>query len=266
MKELYKPFQPILTESGLKRFDLILEHSPPCSLLRGTVHSFLQVSAAKPTPYPVIPDGTQAVFISSRGTQIGGAQLLARDIQMPQQGDYFGIRFHPGALRYFFDLNLLEITDQIVDSQYIPCEKFNELHDHIYQCQSFNGRIHICEQWLLQYYKPRPITQLDHALSLIHQSSGNIKISQLAEMVGCSSRHLNRLFSFHTGLSTKTFAQIIRLQYVCRRIYITRSSSTNTALELGFFDQPHLLKDFKKYLSSSPSQFFDRFMSDFYNS
>ncbi len=266
MDELYRPFQPILTQTGLKRFGLILKYSLACKTLRGTVHSYLQISTAKPTPYPVIPDGTQAVFIAPHGSKIGGAQSRARDIQILQPGDYFGIRFYPGALRHFFDLNLFEITDQSVDEKYFPCRSFGDLHNNIYQHQDFHERAQVCEQWLLRQYKPRPATQFDHALSLIYQSLGTIKVAQLAAMVGWSSRHLNRLFRLHTGLSTKAFVQIIRFQHACKQLYIAPENSLNAALELGFFDQSHLIKDYKKRLLSSPSLFFDRFKSDFYNS
>ncbi len=256
MKELYKAFQPTLTEAGLKRFGILLKHTPPCKLLRGIVHSYLQISTEKPTPYPVIPDGSQAIFISPHGSKTSGAQSRTSNIQIRQPGDYFGIRFYPGALRYFFDLDLFDITDQFVDSQYFPCRKFGELHNNIYRYQHFHERAQICEQWLLQQFKPQPVTKFDQALTLIYQSFGNIKIERLATMVGWSSRHLNRLFRLHTGLNTKTFTQIIRIQHACRKLYTTPDDSLNIALDLGFFDQSHLIKDYQKYLLTSPNLFF----------
>ena len=266
MNELYQPFQPTLTKAGLQRFELHMQHAAPCDILTGIVHSYLQISAAKPTPYPVIPDGTQAIFISYHSLKIGGAQSRSHDLQILQPGDYFGVRFYPGALRYFFELNLCEITDQFVDNHYLPCQLFAQLHSAIYRHQHFQERAHLCEQWLLQHFTPQPATPFDHALSLIYQSAGNIKIEQLATSIGCSSRHLNRLFRRYTGLSTKTFAQIIRIQQACKMLCITPNNSLQTAMDLGFFDQAHLLKDYKKRLLSNPGVFFNRFKSDFYNS
>lgn len=266
MNKLYRPFQPILTDFGLKRFGLSLEYTSARLTLKGMIHSYLQVSTVKPTPYPVIPDGTQAIFISPRGSIIGGAQSHVFDIQLLQPGDYFGIRFYPGALRHFFDLNLSEITDRYVDHQYFPCRKFAQLHNHIYQYQNFQERAQVCEQWLLQQLKSCSATQFDQALSLIYQSLGNVKINALATRIGWSSRHLNRLFRYHTGLSTKQFSQTIRLQHACKQLYLTPSDSLQTASELGFYDQAHLLRDYKRRLLSNPRIFFDRFMSDFYNS
>lgn len=250
----------------MHRFELSLQYSPACKILNGIVHSYLQISTDKATPYPVIPDGTQAVYISPQGSIIGGAQSRASDIQILQAGEYFGIHFYPGALRFFFDLNLIEITDQYVDNQYFPCRDFAQLHNNIYQCQGFQQRAQICEQWLLRQYSPGLTTPFDHALSLIYQSSGNIKIENLATRVGWSSRHLNRMFRNHIGLSTKAFAQTIRIQNACKQLCITPDDSLKTALDLGFFDQAHLLNDYKKRLSSSPGIFFERFKSDFYNS
>ena len=259
MSELYEPFQPTLTESGLKRFELLLEYSLACDILKDTVHSYLQVSATKPTPYPIIPDGTQAVFISNSGSKISGAQSKAHEIQILQPGEYFGIRFYPGALRYFFNLNVFEITDQFVDDQYFPCSDFSGLYTSIYQRQNFRDRANICEQWLLQYYRPQIATRFDQALSWIYQSSGNIRVSQLADRVGWSSRQLNRLFRFHTGLSTKAFSQTIRFQQVCKQLYMKPNDSIAVANDLGFFDQSHLIKGYKKHFKHSPSAFFDRY-------
>lgn len=259
------PFQPTLTQTGLKQFGLTLQSSQPCEVLKGKVHSYLQISAERPTPYPVMPDGTQAIYISSQGLMIGGAQLEARDIQLLEPGEYFGIWFYPGALRYFFDLNLNEISGQFVDEKYFRCRYFSRLHTEIYRYTAFVERAHICDSWLLRRYSHKPATKFDVALQLIYQSFGSEKISQLANKVGWSSRHLNRQFLQHTGLSTKSFSQIVRVQSACKKLYLNQNQSLSVALELGYFDQPHLIKEFKKHLTSTPSDFFSRFMSDLYN-
>jgi AraC-like DNA-binding protein len=265
MSQAYQPFQPLLTKGGRKCFALTVQEYPAQNIMAGIVHSYLQVSTPKPTSYPMIPDGTQAIFISAESTQIGGAQTQAVDIQIHQAGDYFGIRFYPGALRHFFKLNLAEITGQFVDSQYFPCRYFSQLHHHIYQQSHFLSRVRVCEQWLLQHFSPQAPSSFDQSLSLIYQSIGTIEISQLAKKVGLSRRHLNRLFQQYTGLSTKAFAQIIRIQRACKQLYEKPGNSLEIAVELGFFDQAHLLREYKRHLLLSPGLLFKRFMSDFYN-
>ncbi len=265
MSHPYQPFQPLLTNGGRQSFDLTVQQHPANKRLVGIVHSYLQVSTSKPTPYPIMPDGTQAIFISAESTLIGGAHTQALDIQIQKPGDYFGIRFYPGALRHFFNLNLSEITGQFVESQYFPCRYFALLHQQIYQQDNFLQRVRICEQWLLRHFTPQPSNSFDLALGLIYQSTGNIEISTLANNTGVSSRQLNRLFQQYTGLSTKAFAQIIRIQNACKQLYENPNNSLETALQLGFFDQAHLLKEYKRLLTLSPRSLNNRFMSDFYN-
>lgn len=266
MKALYQPFQPLLSYSGLQNFELSLLQSPADSRLQGVVHSYLQITTAKATPYPVLPDGTQAVFISPDGTRISGAQSQTLNIQILHPGEYFGIRFYPGALRHFFKLNLSEITDQLVDSRYFSDKIFSQLHKVIYLSQDFKQRAAVCDGWLQKLYNPQPLSVFDHALKLIYQSYGNLKVSQLAATIGLSSRHLNRLFQQYIGLSTKTFILTIRIQTACKKLSTTPKQTLQTAFELGYFDQAHLLNDYKKRLLLTPNSLFEKFMSDFYNS
>jgi AraC-like DNA-binding protein len=263
--ELFGSFQPTITQSGLFNFGLSLQSSTPCFALKGIVHSYLQIRAEKPTPYPVLPDGTQSIFISPHGSIIGGAQNQTRNMQILEAGEYFGVRFYSGALRHFFNLDLSEITDQFVSNDYFPDKGFSDLYQLIYQEMNYHQRAKICENWLLLNYQPQQKSLFDQALHLIYQSSGNIKINELATNVAWSSRHLNRLFQLYTGLSTKTFTKIIRLQHICKELYLTPHKPLNSALELGYFDQSHLIKDFRTHLLSKPSDFSSHFMSDFYN-
>ena len=105
----------------------------------------------------------------------------------------------------------------------------------------------------------------DRSLALILNASGAVRIEWLAAEVGWSSRHLNRMFRRHTGLSTQSFSQTIRFQHACKQLYSAPSNTLDTAIELGYFDQSHLLNDYKKYLHKNPSIFANRFKSDFYN-
>lgn len=265
MSELYTPFQPTLTKSGLLQLGLSIEAKAPCEALRGVVHSYLQIKADRRTPYPVLPDGTQAIYISPQGAMIGGALTETREVPLLQPGKYFGIWFYPGALRHLFALNLSEITGQFVDKEYFQCRAFFQLHSKIYDYEAFNDRASICERWVLGRYAKKQDTRFDYALSIIYQSFGGEKVGTIANKVGWSSRHLNRQFLEHTGLNTKVFSQIVRAQSLCKQLYFGSTGSMNAPLELAYYDQSHLIKEFKKYFNSTPGEFVNKYMSDFYN-
>jgi AraC-like DNA-binding protein len=267
MTNLYVPFQPLLTDSGLQRFSFNLQECQASTGLKGIVHSYLQIHTPKPSAYPMIPDGTQALFVGQHGSMISGGIRQALELQLPAAGDYFGIRFQPGALRHLFNVDINEIGGGVVDSQFLPSAFIKHLHESLFDVADFRSRARICDQWLLQQLARQPLNTFDQALDCIYRACGNMNITQvLAKQVGISSRHLNRLFQQHTGLSTKSFAQTIRFQYACAQLFKQPANSLEVALKTGYFDQAHLLKECKVRLAQSPVPFFERFMSDFYNS
>jgi len=265
MSNVYRPFQPTLTREGLATFELSLEQIIASDRLKGIVYSYLQITTTKPTPYPVIPDGTQAIFISSNGARLGGPHSQMFNMQLLQPGQYFGIRFHPGSIKNFLNINISEFTDQLVDIRDIISSPYHSLPERLFQTFNFYERATICEEWLLRLIKPKLSGKFNDALSKIYHSKGNGRVSALATDVGCSSRHLNRLFQVYTGFNIKSFMQIIRLQYACQLLFQQKNTPSDLALSLGYFDQSHLLNDFKKHFLINPSEFFERFRSDFYN-
>jgi len=267
MTKQYAPFQPLLTNTGLRAFSLKKQQYPVNAGLRGIVHSYLQVSSTKTSEYLVIPDGAQALFVSHNGTMISGGLTQSLALTLPGPGEYFGIRFYPGALRHFFPVNISEIGNCVIDGDFLPSPFAARLHETLYQHTSFQSRASVCDQWLLRQLARQPHSAFDEALACIYRSRGSINITQdLATQVGVSSRHLNRLFRLHTGFSTKSFAQTIRFQHASKYLSEQPGNSLNAALMTGYFDQSHLLNDFQKRLEESPVPFFSRFMSDFYNS
>lgn len=266
MNNYYQPLQPVLTDAGMGNFGLSLQKAEACDSLTGIVHSYLQVTASYPTTYPVIPDGTQAIFMSAKGSLLGGAQSEIRDIPMPHAGEYFGIRFYPGMLRHFLKLNLSEIMNKYVNSNELAWRDFGVLHGVVYQSQGFEERAASCERWLLDSYNKKVEDKFDRALTHIYKKFGDIRIDDLAKTIGLSGRHLNRLFRSYTGLNTKAFAKIIQMQSACRQLLSAPKNSQEAALTLGYFDQPHLLRDYRRHLQCNPRDFFCRFVSDFYKS
>lgn len=88
---------------------------------------------------------------------------------------------------------------------------------------------------------------------IIHKGKGNINIAKIAEEVGYNQRYLDRVFKESVGVSMKKYAEIIRIQ---KAIYYLQNSLTYEIYErLGYYDQAHFIKDFKKNTSLTTSRF-----------
>jgi AraC-like DNA-binding protein len=71
--------------------------------------------------------------------------------------------------------------------------------------------------------------------------------------VGVSERHLRNLFAREVGLSPKHFARISRLRKVLA--LAGRRQWAAVAEDAGFFDQAHMISDFRALMGVSPAAY-----------
>lgn len=94
----------------------------------------------------------------------------------------------------------------------------------------------------------------------VNSYQGNISITRLAEHYSMSRRHLTRIFRNVVGLSPKEFSKIIRFQ---KAVYAQRAGLNweRISFNLGYYDQPHYIKEIKQYTGKSPRELSNNFNS-----
>jgi len=83
----------------------------------------------------------------------------------------------------------------------------------------------------------------------------SIEMNQLAEQAGLSHSQFNRRFRATYRMSPSTYLQRVRVHEASRRLIDGEQSISEIALETGFYDQAHLTRTFKKFLSVTPTEF-----------
>jgi AraC-like DNA-binding protein len=92
------------------------------------------------------------------------------------------------------------------------------------------------------------------AIQEIKKHQGNRRIIDLASDSFLSQKQFNRCFKEFSGFNPKTFARIIRFESALRnRPYFP--SLTDLALNSGYFDQAHFIREFKELTDFSPGAF-----------
>lgn len=82
----------------------------------------------------------------------------------------------------------------------------------------------------------------------------DVPIGNVAKRLGVTSRHLRRAFTENVGIGPKDFARTVRL----RRVIEGASSSTDwsrIAAHAGYYDQAHLIADFRELVGLTPGAF-----------
>lgn len=80
-------------------------------------------------------------------------------------------------------------------------------------------------------------------------------IGDITSYFGCSVKTVNRTFFRHTGANPAKMISVRRFQHALGMVEKGGRSLTDIACSAGYFDQPHFIRDFKKYSGATPSDF-----------
>ncbi len=206
-----------------------------------------------------IPDGCVDLLFdcdqSQPIAQVCGTALQAKAIDFEPGHRYFGVRFQPGYIPDFLDVSAKEIIDNQIDFLDIT-PKARPIFEQVVNERDFAKQVQIVSTFLHAQTAARlsPLTR--QLVAKICQQQGNIQIQQLERYSGYTSRTIQRQFLAETGQTPKAFCRAIRCQSAVYNInHSPALTFSNLAFELGFSDQSHFLREFKKLVSATPLEY-----------
>lgn len=98
-----------------------------------------------------------------------------------------------------------------------------------------------------------------HAARLIAASGGQMPLREVADAIGVGERRQQQLFHAHVGLSPRGWRRLARLHGCLRRLRRAASAGWATlAADSGFYDQSHLVNEFRALCGLTPTEFLSR--------
>ena len=197
-----------------------------------------------PGTFMAVPDGsTDLVFgIGERDVKvfIGGTVLRLKEWKFEEGRYYFGVRFLPGKSIL---PNGLSMTDSLAEAAGI--RERAEILCH-YLEGNRKSRIKDTLSKLEEYMRKR-----------IYATSGSITIQMLSRETGYSECYIRRVFRQIHGISPKEFERFIRFQALLNRIgeNAGKGGSQEAALSCGYYDQSHMMKDFRMFAGTTPEKY-----------
>lgn len=233
-------------------------------------------SPAVSAPEPVMPDGCiELVFnladpfrrYHADGTLetqprsiIAGQMRNCAVIEPSGRIDLFGVRFQHAGASPFFTLPLNELTNNIVDLEFVWGRDGREIEEMINEAQTAELRVRIIEDALVSALSRNAASDsiVETASRMIVENAGLVAIDKISDAIGVNGRRLERRFQQNLGLSPKRFSRIIRFQNFLGAV---RNESTlsilDTALSFGYYDQAHLIREFREFSGKTPLGFFE---------
>ncbi|WP_119978992.1 helix-turn-helix transcriptional regulator [Shewanella algidipiscicola] len=106
------------------------------------------------------------------------------------------------------------------------------------------------------------LTQIDIIKQQLHeQLNSNVELATLANSIGLSKFQFLRQFKSATGMTPHAYLTRLRLEYA-KKALIGGNTAIDTAYRVGFFDQSHFNKAFKRAFLTTPAQFQRKLIED----
>jgi len=165
-----------------------------------------------------------------------------------------GLRFRPAGFTALFGGSLAGTADREIPIDGLLGAAGRDLVARLGRAQSAPRRLDAAAAWLLEHTEPEAARTLSSsAVASIVKARGRARIDEIADRLQCTRRQLERSFARDLGIGPKIYARIVRLNAVLARLDETeRASAVDLALESGYFDQAHLLRDFRLIAGRSP--------------
>lgn len=219
----------------------------------------------------VIPDGAVRIVFDlstarSPGTaaQVIGPSSRPALVRLEGQMDGLSITLQPGASLSVLGVAANELTDSIVPLELLwNRTAAGTAAGRLLDERSEPGRSRVLDELIGEWTASasRSCTMAVSAWRRITASNGHVAIRDLAAEAGVSERRLQQLFAREIGLAPRTWRRLARLHGCIRALRAGPSSWADVALESGFYDQPHLVRDFQDLCGCAPSEFLQQAIS-----
>jgi AraC-like DNA-binding protein len=100
-----------------------------------------------------------------------------------------------------------------------------------------------------------PDADLQRAIEFLHSCHAQqITVGEVAASVGLSEYHFMRSFRAKSGMSVHSYLTLLRLNRA-KSLLAQGAGAAETALQVGFCDQSHLINQFRRYFGVTPGAF-----------
>ncbi|WP_395845312.1 helix-turn-helix domain-containing protein [Cystobacter fuscus] len=222
-------------------------------------------SAAGSTRHDWLPDGrTVLVFRTFEGGLTGdvcvaGPRTRAMFKNTTGVSRALMLQFKPGWSAQLLGVSASALTDHIVPLEELWGRPGDALRLELLAARSPSEVAErLSQAFALRAHHTSDPASARLARRAIRLLEGDeVRVERVAEQLGVTARHLRRAFTESVGIGPKDFARSVRLRRAMQ-LAATSKEWGRIALEAGYYDQAHLIGDFRELVGFTPSAFVKR--------
>jgi AraC-like DNA-binding protein len=168
------------------------------------------------------------------------------------------VEFRPGALFRLTGINFAELVNKCEDAEAVLSPELAAINSRLSGASTYEEMILIIEEYFkaLVVKSSRPLIAADSILNELINSGEILSVDQLSKKAYLSPRQLERKVMERIGVCPKTFLKLSRFhKSLLLRLAHPERSWFSIAIESGYNDYQHLVKEYKTYTLNTPNLF-----------
>jgi AraC-like DNA-binding protein len=241
----------------------------PSEPLCGVVQHFWSVRwdlrGAKPFVPETLPHPNVHLVFEAEGARIAGVHTGRFTTQLNDSGWVFGVKFRPGAFRPYLGRSVASLRDRSVSIDEVFGTKGAALARQVSNLGGNAEKAAAVERFLNERKAP-PDPIVERVSNIVDEIAENreiVSVEQVVALGRLGKRTLQQLFSSYVGVGPKWVINRYRLHEAVERLQGgAQINFTELAMELGYFDQAHFIRDFRKLVGCTPLAYTRRHPAD----
>lgn len=168
----------------------------------------------------------------------------------------FKIIFQTGGFHRLFGIPLSLFTKGYVETIGVLGNPIKELNEQIINSTNFEEMVLYAEKYLMNKVSNFKIKQQPIDFVINQDQLYQYSLDKLASDACLSNRQFERNFLTRTGVTPKIYQRILKFNQAMKfKKEEPNQTWTSITHSVGYFDQMHLLRDFKQFTNTVPTTF-----------
>lgn len=210
----------------------------------------------------VFHKGKQLLFQNESKLQpqtfICGQSVGFYDVVSTGRIEMITVVFQPYAAKAFLHIPGYLLRGLNVAADEVEDRELSDLSKRVEDTVDNGACIHLIEQFLLRRLCSFSDYNLKRMTAVLHKIDETpcLSIAQLSDIACLGNKQFGRVFADFVGATPKEFLRIVRMQ---RALAMLQQEVTlpfvQVAYECGFYDQSHMIKEFKLFSGYTPAEY-----------
>ncbi|MBX3146184.1 MAG: helix-turn-helix transcriptional regulator [Gemmatimonadales bacterium] len=198
------------------------------------------------------PDGSTEL---QPRTLVAGQMTAPLQLQPTGIIDIIGIRFRTAAAPALLGVPIVELTDRVVALADCDRSLAVSLTAAAESSADIDARVAALSAVIGRAWRSR-LDPLALAAVRALNDRGAPTVSEVAQHLGVTLRTLERRVGLATGLAPAPLRRVLRFRRTFAMLDRAGSGWARVAATCGYYDQAHLIREFRRFAGVAPQQFF----------